>query len=133
MSKLIFQHLKVDFLYFQFRIDDGTISGNPYPFWEFHLIGNVASCAVLERALKCPRCGQTGAVRLEQVRTPSETKLLIVGIEGRFVRAEQANANGQPIVRCDLCDTELPVDRRKGDDEAGRTHPPGDASGRRDS
>ncbi len=82
----------------------------------------------VERTLTCPRCGQIGSVRLEQTRTPSGMKLFIVGIDGRFIRSEKTNSHGQPIVHCDVCATEIPVERRKGDDVSRRTAPPGAAS-----
>ncbi len=69
----------------------------------------------MKRAVTCPRCGRTGTVRLEPVLTQTGTRLFIIGIEGPFVRTDRTSALGQPLIRCDKCNAEIAIERRKSD------------------
>ena len=66
----------------------------------------------MERPLKCPYCEQIGVVRMERVASPGGNQLFITGIDGRFVRTGHVNDLGQPMIRCDICNTVFPIERR---------------------
>ena len=69
----------------------------------------------MDRTVTCPCCGRIGSIRLQPVERPSGTELFVIGIDGPFVRTDRTSAQGQPLVRCDACDAEIAVERRKPD------------------
>ena len=66
----------------------------------------------MKRPLKCPYCEQIGVIRMERVEAPGGNQLFITGIDGRFVRTGSVNAQGQPMIRCDICNTAFAIERR---------------------
>ena len=78
----------------------------------------------MDRAVWCPYCGHIGTVTLEAVRADKHTRLFVVGIAGNFVRTGQTNDVGQPIIRCDICNTEVAVERRKSERDTSKPEPP---------